>query len=264
MRSLSALLGLAGLATVVGNERLIDTMQFRAAPNRTDECPVFFNTDPDFNTIVGSENFGSLLDSVSYSVTFPKMRWGRKTWIQLRFYSNVQDLPFENVKFCIMPYSNTPDDDKYAPEFQNRVKYAPRIRGPQPLIELNSNVSLPYVNATGSGQGFDTVCVTVPSVKAKGIQKVNFQYASDRCTTELVWKGWVEFDNPFYSLYPTTAPQRCFANQNPSGPDNFNPVETYGAQNLKVPKSCGTCTPGVNCKGDNKVREPKAKKNKTT
>jgi hypothetical protein len=180
--------------------------------------------------IASPSTFGSLTDSVHYQLTFKKMKWGRNTWIQHRFLSNVQDLPIENVKVCNMMLSVSPDEAKYEPEFEGRVKYAPRIKGSQPSFEINNNVSLPWTNATASGQGFKTVCVTVPYVKAKGIQKVYFLYSSDVCSTSIVWKGWVEFDNPFKTLYPGTAPDKCLADQTTTGPNKYNVVRTYGVR----------------------------------
>lgn len=278
MRSLTALVGLAGLASgfasnlprpsnlVLGVDESAN-LQSRPGPNRNSSCPFFFNTDPSFYTGTGvrvnqttgevsPSTFGSLTDSVHYQLSFKKMKWGRNTWIQHRFLSNVQDLPIENVKVCNMMFSITPNEAKYEPEFEGRVKYAPRIKGSQPSFEINNNVSLPWTNPDGSGQGFKTVCVTVPYVKAKGIQKVYFQYSSDVCSTSIVWKGWVEYDNPFNAIYPTS-PDRCLASVNTTGPNTYNSVRTYRSYNLKVPISCGTCTRNVNCKGGKKNKPTK-------
>lgn len=200
-------------------------LESRPGPNRTTEYPYFFNPKPSALTGIGNATtFGPLVDSVDYSLTFQKIRWGRNTWIQGRFFSNVQDLPIEDVTFCNMLYNYTPGGLEYSPLYQGRVRFSPRVKGPQPQAVVYPNVSTPYT----MGDGFETVCVTVPYVKARGRQKVRFLYSSNICSTQVTFKGWVEFKNPFASLYPATAPVTCKAAEVNSAPDTFNKVRTYG------------------------------------
>jgi len=104
--------------------------------------------------------FGSLLDSVHYQLAFQKMNWGRNTWIQHRYLSNIQDLPIQEVKVCLMVFNWTDRTPENEPLFQNRVKISPRVKGTQPHAVFTPNVSTPYAPAGPNGQGYKTYCVT--------------------------------------------------------------------------------------------------------
>jgi len=179
--------------------------------------------------IIGPVVFGSLLDSVHYQLTFQKMNWGRNTWIQHRFLSNIQDLPIQNVKVCLMVFNWTDGTPQNEPLFQNRVRISPRVRGSQPQAVFSPNVSLPYAPVNSKGQGYKTYCVTVPWVKAAGSVKVNLLFSSNVCSKAIVWRGWVEYDNPFRAIY-STSPANCTAVPSPAAnaTSAINPVRVYG------------------------------------
>ena len=170
--------------------------------------------------------FGSLLDSVHYQLTFQKMNWGRNTWIQHRFLSNIQDLPIQNLKVCLMVFNWTAPIPANEPIFQNRIRISPRVKGTQPQAVFSPNVSTPYAPLV-NGQGFKTYCVTVPWVKAAGSVKVNLLFSSNVCSKAIIWRGWAEFDNPFRTIYPSS-PAYCKSSTSPSAPSTLNSVRIYG------------------------------------
>ena len=165
------------------------------------------------------------------------MLWGRNTWIQNRFYNNVQDLPIKNAKFCMAVYNWGPNrtEEKYKPVWQNRMKYSPRIKGAQPTPTVAEVAApLPTLAQSGTANTYTTVCTIVPEIKAASHQKVNWLYSSNRCSTFVVFRTWVEFDNPFY-VSPTAtplAPTYCQAARNPPNPpagtNTYNNVRDYG------------------------------------
>ena len=152
----------------------------------------------------------------------------------------MQDLPIKNVKFCMAVYNWGPERTaKYEPVYQNRVKYAPRVKGtqPTPVKSEVANPWLPNVEESGVADSYKTVCTTVPWVKARGRQKVNFLYSSEVCSTNVVFRGWVEYENPFATLPSAiagTTPPTCKAARStqtaPNGTDTYNTVRDYGVR----------------------------------
>lgn len=119
-----------------------------------------------------------------------------------RFYSNVQDLPLTEVTFCqgALSWPGFPALD-WAPEFKQRAKYSPRVRGTQPpIVTRTITANDRYWNQTIYGTASRTAyCVTVPSVKPAGHQKADMLWYTKPCALNVTLFGWVEYRNPYNS-----------------------------------------------------------------
>ena len=153
-------------------------MEYRPGPDRETQCPFFFDTNvngsSNFNTLGGDPNsFGPGVDSTHYQVTFQRTNWGGNTWVQLRFYNNVQDSALENVRFCVAATNWNPEGDirggssKNEPKFTGRVKASPHVPAGDLEVTTTAGVTTPYFTKASSMN-----CVTISQVKAKGWQKV--------------------------------------------------------------------------------------------
>ncbi len=125
-----------------------------------------------------------------------------------RLVSNLQDTPIRNVEYCqvmLAAYDSpakleaTTGGDGEAPVFKNRVKYGPRIKGTQPAITTKTLTGTDgYWDVAKYGDGTKTAyCVTVPYMKPKGRQKVNLLWYTEPCLYNVVFAGWVEYQNPY-------------------------------------------------------------------
>lgn len=95
-------------------------------------------------------------------------------------YSNVQDTAIRNLQFCqalVTWDPRTGNPTKPAPQFKNRVRYSPRVKGTQPAITSSPITGQQYINTT-TFPGLTQYCVTVPYLKPKGRQKVSWGHFS--------------------------------------------------------------------------------------
>lgn len=210
-------------------------------------CPDFFQT-----TVNGSVPvYGPMTNSVHYQLSVQRINYGRNTYIQSRFYSNLQDTPLRDVKVCIVVESwsrnisrTTQSVAADEPQFKNRLQFKPRIKGAQPTAVLTPQTGFQYYN-TSQFQNRNTYCTVIPYVKPKGWQKVSWLllyisfspaaqhepthttplykhksphqvdwlYFTEPCLYTATWKSWISFPNPYNATQ--TCDSRISSSLNP-------------------------------------------------